>query len=69
MLVKILFYGYMNATFSSRKLAEKVMSDLAFMFLAGGNKPDFRTIARFRKEKGTLFAGIFVQIVRKAREL
>jgi transposase len=51
MLVKILFYGYMNSTFSSRKLAEKTQSDIAFMFLSGGNKPDFRTIARFRKEK------------------
>jgi len=69
MLVKILFYGYMNQTFSSRKLTEKIQSDLAFMFLAGGNKPDFRTIARFRKEKGACFAGIFVQIVHKAEEL
>ena len=69
MLVKILFYGYMNQTFSSRKLAEKTQSDLAFMFLAWGNKPDFRTINRFRKEKGWFLAPVFVQIVRKAQEL
>jgi transposase len=28
MLLKILFYGYMNQTFSSRKLANKLKSDL-----------------------------------------
>lgn len=69
MLVKILFYGYMHQTFSSRKLAEKTCSDLAFMFLSWGNKPDFRTINRFRKEKGWFLAPVFVQIVDKAREL
>lgn len=69
MLVKILFYGYMNSTFSSRKLADKTQSDLAFMFLSWGNKPDFRTIARFRREKWGFLTSIFVQIVRKAQEL
>ena len=39
------------------------------MFLAGGNRPDFRTINRFRREKGQLFARIFVQILHKAQEL
>jgi len=28
MLLKVLFYGYMNQTFSSRKLARKLKSDL-----------------------------------------
>jgi len=69
MIVKLLFYWYMNRTFSSRKLAFKTKSDLAFMFLAWGNQPDFRTIARFRKEKWGLLAWIFVQIVQKAQEL
>jgi transposase len=41
----------MNNTFSSRKLAKKLKSDLGFMYISGNNKPDFRTINRFRKEK------------------
>lgn len=69
MLLKILFYGYMNQTFSSRKIARKLRSDLAFMYLSWNNKPDFRTINGFRKNKWEMLEWIFVQIVLKAQEL
>ena len=69
MLIKVLFYGYMNAPFSSRRIASRLTSDLAFMFLAGNQQPDFRTINRFRKEKGDQLTSLFVQIVQRAQEL
>ncbi len=69
MLIKVLFYGYMNATFSSRRLASKLTSDLAYMFLSGNGQPDFRTINRFRKEKWEYLTPLFVQIVTRAQEL
>lgn len=69
MLLKILFYWYINQTFSSRKLARKLKSDLAFMYLAWNNQPDFRTINNFRKNKWWMLENIFVQIVLKAKEL
>ena len=69
MLLKVLFYWYMNQTFSSRKLAKKLRSDLAFMYLAWNNKPNFRTINGFRKNKLEMLEWIFVQIVLKAKEL
>lgn len=69
MLLKVFFYGYMNQTFSSRKLAKKLKSDLWFMYIAWNNQPDFRTINRFRKEKGYILEDIFVQIVLKAKDL
>ena len=69
MLLKILFYWYMTWTFSSRKLANKLKSDLAFMYLAWNNQADFRTINRFRKEKWKILENIFVQIVKKAKIL
>jgi transposase len=69
MLLKVLFYWYMNQTFSSRKLANKVKSDLWFMYISWNNKPDFRTINRFRKEKWNTLEDIFVQIVLKAKSL
>lgn len=69
MLLKILFYWYMNQIFSSRRIASKLKSDIAFMYLAWNNKPDFRTINRFRKDKWIILEDIFVQIVIKAREL
>lgn len=69
MLLKVLFYWYMNQTFSSRKLAKKLKSDLAFMYLAWNNQPDFRTINNFRKNKWWMLENIFVQIVLKAKDL
>lgn len=69
MLLKVLFYGYMNETFSSRKIAKKLKSDLGFMFLAGNNQPDFRTINNFRKNKWKLLEKVFVEIIYLASEL
>lgn len=69
MLLKVLFYGYMNQTFSSRKLANKLKSDLWFMYISWNNTPDFRTINRFRKEKWVFLEDVFIQIVLKAKDL
>jgi transposase len=51
MLLKILFYGYLNNTFSCRKLAKACTENIYFMWLSGGLKPDFRTINDFRGQK------------------
>ena len=69
MLLKILFYWYMNSVFSSRKIANKLKSDLWFMYLAWNNQPDFRTINNFRKNKWELLEKVFVEIVYLASEL
>lgn len=69
MLLKVIFYGYMTWVFSSRKLWKAVKDNLAFIYLAGGNQPDFRTINNFRKEKLFVLEDIFVQIVLIAKEI
>ena len=69
MLLTVLIYGYMNGAFSSRKIAKCLRQDLAFMYLAGNNTPDFRTLARFRKEQGDGLTAVFKEVVTKAREL
>ena len=69
MMLKILFYGYATSSFSSRKIARGLESDVAFIFLSGMQKPDFRTISDFRKNNLVELADIFVQIVRLCREL
>jgi transposase len=51
MMLKVLFYAYMNQTFSSRKIAKKLQSDIAFMYISGNSQVNFRSINRFRKEK------------------
>jgi len=69
MLLKIIFYAYMTQTFSSRWIAKKLASDLWYMYLAANNKPDFRTINRFRWERLIVVKDIFKQIVDMLRKL
>ena len=69
MLLSVLVYGYMNGIFSSRQLAKQLKQNLALMYLAGNTQPDFRTLARFRKDKGVYLENIFVAVVQKAKEL
>jgi len=51
MLLKVLFYGYLNNTYSCRKIAKAVKENIYFMWLSGGLQPDFRTINDFRGQK------------------
>lgn len=51
MLLKILFYGYLNNVYSCRKLAKATTENIYFIWLSGGLQPDFRTINDFRGQK------------------
>lgn len=51
MLIKVLFYGYLNNTYSCRKIAKAITENIHFMWLSGGLQPDFRTINDFRGQK------------------
>jgi transposase len=68
MMLKVLVYGYATGTFSSRKLAAKCVDDVAFRYLAGQARPDFRSLLKFRKRHLKRFARLFVQVVQLARE-
>ncbi len=48
MLLKVLLYAYTQKIYTSRKIAKALREDITVMWLAGNNKPDFRTINRFR---------------------
>lgn len=50
MMLKILVYGYIERQYSSRKIAKALRENINFMWLSGQNRPDFRTINRFRGE-------------------
>jgi transposase len=50
MLLKVLVYAYTQQLFSSRKIAKALRENIYFMWLSGGQQPDFRTINRFRSE-------------------
>ncbi|MBI5049793.1 MAG: IS1182 family transposase, partial [Nitrospirae bacterium] len=69
MMLKILFYGYATSNFSSRKIAKGLETDVAFIFLSGMQKPDFRTISDFRKNNAEELPELFLQIVRLCKKL
>jgi transposase len=67
MMVKVLLYGYATGTYSSRKIARRLVEDVAVRFLAAGNQPDFRTLSDFRKRHSAALAGLFTQVLRLCR--
>lgn len=48
MMFKVLVYGYMTKTYSSRMIAKALRENVMFMWLSGNQTPDFRTINAFR---------------------
>jgi transposase len=68
LMVKLLVYGYAIGVRSSRRIAQRLEEDVAFRVLAAGNRPDFRTIADFRKMHLEALAGLFQQVLRLALE-
>ena len=63
MLLKVLLYSYCVGVFSSRKIAAGIEDLVPLRYLAAGNSPGHRTIARFRREHVAQFAAIFAQVV------
>jgi transposase len=57
-MLKILVYGYSYGIRSSRKLERALHHNLSFIWLAGGLKPDFKTIARFRRQNRPALRGV-----------
>lgn len=51
MLLKILIYGYTQKLYSSRQIAKALRENIHFMWLSGQNRPDFRTVNRFRSSR------------------
>ncbi len=63
-MLKIIVYGYANSLRSSRKLELACHRDISFMWLTGGLTPDYRTIARFRKDQCEAIRRVLREIVR-----
>jgi len=63
MMLKVLLYAYSNGIFSSRKIQQALQESVAFMYLAGMQKPDFRTINDFRTKNRAELEDFFQQVV------
>ena len=64
MLLKILFYAYLNNVYSCRKIAAQLEQNIYYIWLSGDQQPNFRTINNFRslRLKQSIHK-LFVQIV------
>ena len=67
MMVALLLYGYSRGLYSSRQLARACEERVDVMAVTGLNRPDFRTIADFRKRHLVALSDLFVQVLRQCR--
>src|SRR6195952_6025353 len=68
-LLKLYLYGYLNRVRSSRRLAAEAGRNLEVMWLLRGLRPDFRTIADFRRGNRDAFKKVFRAFVMLCRRL
>jgi transposase len=68
MMIKVVLYGYCVGIRSSRKLDQALDQDVGFRYLAGNQRPDFRTLAGFRTEHTEALDGLFVHVLQLCRE-
>jgi transposase len=69
MMLKVIIYAYSLGIYSSRRIAQELKTDTAFMFLSGLQAPDFRTICLFRSQHAGILPDMFVEVVRLCASL
>jgi len=69
MMLKVIIYAYSLGIYSSRRIAQELKTDTAFMFLSGLQAPDFRTICLFRSQNASILPDLFVEVVRLCASL
>jgi transposase len=68
-MLKILVFGYAYGIRSSRKLERALYHNIAFIWLAGGLKPDHKTICEFRRQNKAALKQVLRQCARFCIEL
>ena len=68
-LLKLYIYGYLNRTRSSRRLEAETHRNIEVIWLLRYLRPDFKTIADFRRINHKAFRSVFRQFVLLCREL
>lgn len=68
-MLKLYIYGYLNRVRSSRRLEAETHRNLEVIWLMRQLKPDFKTIADFRKANRAAFREVFRQFVQLCRDL
>src|SRR2546421_7388886 len=68
-LLKLYIYGYLNRVRSSRRLEAECHRNIEIIWLLGGLKPDFKTIADFRSANRVAFKSVFRDFVLLCKRL
>ncbi|MBV8590353.1 MAG: transposase [Acetobacteraceae bacterium] len=68
-LLKLYIYGYLNRIRSSRRLEAETHRNVEVIWLLRHLKPDFKTIADFRRNNRNAFRSVFRQFVLLCRQL
>jgi transposase len=68
-LLKLYIYGYLNRVRSSRRLEMECHRNIEVIWLLRSLKPDFKTIADFRRDNRATFRSVFRQFVLLCRRL
>lgn len=68
-LLKLYIYGYLNRIRSSRKLMTECRRNVELFYLLNMLRPDFRTIADFRKRNRKALKEVFRDFVKACAEL
>jgi hypothetical protein len=68
-LLKLYIYGYLNRVRLSRRLEAETRRNLEVIWLLRHLRPDFKTIADFRRDNRAAFRAVFRQFVLLCRQL
>jgi transposase len=68
LMLKVWLYGFAVNVRSTRKLGRRIQEDLGFRFLAGGLRPDHKTLSEFLRRHGEGIEELFTQVLGWARK-
>ena len=67
MMLKVWLYAYYLGVHSTRRLEQRIREDLAFRYLAGGLRPDHKTLSEFLRRHGRAINDLFTQSIEMGR--
>jgi transposase len=67
LMLKVWLYGFAVNVRSTRKLEQRIQEDLGFRYLAGGLRPDHKTLSEFLRRHGAAIEELFTQVLGWAR--
>ena len=68
-LLKLYLYGYLHRIRSSRRLEQETHRNVELMWLLRGLRPDFKTIADFRRDHPEALKGVGREFIVLCRQL